>query len=100
MRHIGVSNVTLDQLREAQRVTEIVCVQNRDAVGHRHAGSRDVVDYCAEQGIPFVPFFAIAGEGREGRPASEKDTEDAVREVAEAHGASPAQVRLAWSIRC
>ena len=98
VRHVGVSNVTLDQLRDAQTVTEIVCVQNRYAVGYRDPGARDVVDYCAERGIAFVPFFAIAGQRREGKPATEPATEDAVREVAEAHGASPAQVRLAWSL--
>jgi pyridoxine 4-dehydrogenase len=98
VRHVGVSNVTLDQLRSARAVTELVCVQNRYAVGYRADGARDVVDYCAEQGLAFVPFFAIAGQGREGRPAAEQATEDAVRKVAEAHGASPAQVRLAWSL--
>lgn len=98
VRHIGVSNVTLDQLREAQTVTEIVCVQNRYAVGYRTAGTRDIVDHCANQGIAFVPFFAIAGQGREGRPAADRATEDAVLEVAGAHEASPAQVRLAWSL--
>jgi aryl-alcohol dehydrogenase-like predicted oxidoreductase len=98
VRHVGVSHVTLDQLRSAQEVTEIVCVQNRYAVGYRAAGAQDVVDRCAEQGIAFVPFYAIAGQGREGQPATEQSTADAVREVAEAHGASPARVRLAWSL--
>jgi aryl-alcohol dehydrogenase-like predicted oxidoreductase len=98
VRHVGVSNVTLDQLREAQGVTEVVCVQNRYAVGYQAPGSRDVVDHCAEQGIAFVPFFAIAGQGREGKPAAEQATQDAVRQVAEQHGASSAQVRLAWSL--
>jgi pyridoxine 4-dehydrogenase len=98
VRHVGVSNVTLDQLREAQAVTEIVCVQNRYAVGYRASGARDVVEHCAEQGVAFVPFFAIAGQGREGKPAAEHATEDAVREVAVEHEASPAQVRLAWSL--
>jgi pyridoxine 4-dehydrogenase len=98
VRHVGVSNVTLDQLREAQAVTQIVCVQNRYAVGYRAPGAQDVVDHCAEQGIAFVPFFAIAGQGREGKPSAEQATADAVREVAEGHGASPAQVRLAWSL--
>lgn len=98
VRHVGVSNVTLNQLREAQAVTEVVCVQNRYAVGYRASGAGDVVDHCAQQGIAFVPFFAIAGQGREGRPAAEQATEDTVRQVAEEHGASPAQVRLAWSL--
>ena len=98
VRHVGVSNVTLDQLREAQTVADIVCVQNRYAVGYRAADAQDVVDFCGEHGIAFVPFFAIAGPGREGRPAADEGTADAVREVAESHGASSAQVRLAWSL--
>jgi pyridoxine 4-dehydrogenase len=98
VRHVGVSNVTLDQVREAQAVTEIVCVQNRYAVGYRAEGSKDVVDHCREHGIAFVPFFAIAGEGRERGPSAAEATETAVREVADAHGATPAQVRLAWSL--
>ncbi|MDN5764371.1 MAG: aldo/keto reductase [Humibacillus sp.] len=98
IRHVGVSNVTLQQVRDAQTVTQIVCVQNRYAVGYRASGANEVLDHCAEQGIAFVPFFAIAGQGKEGRPAAEQATQDAVNEVAEAHGASPAQVRLAWSL--
>ena len=98
VRQVGVSNVTLEQVRQAQAVTEIVCVQNRYAVGYRDEGSRAVVDHCAHHGIAFVPFFAIAGHGREGRPAAEQATAEAVREVAERHEASPAQVRLAWSL--
>ena len=98
VRHVGVSNVTLDQLREAQAVTEVVCVQNRYAVGYRAEGARELVEECGRQGIAFVPFFAIAGEGREGGPATAEATEHAVREIAQAHGASPAQVRLAWSL--
>ncbi|WP_323101266.1 aldo/keto reductase [Intrasporangium sp. YIM S08009] len=98
VRHVGVSNVTLEQVREAQAVTEIVCVQNRCAVGYRAEDSRAIVDHCAEHRIAFVPFFAIAGQGREGGPAAEQATEDAVREVAERHEVSPAQVRLAWSL--
>ena len=51
---------------------------------------------CAKRGIAFVPFFAIAGEGREGgRPAGELEP---VLAVARAHGATPAQVRLAWTL--
>jgi aryl-alcohol dehydrogenase-like predicted oxidoreductase len=98
VRHVGVSNVTLEQVREAQSVTRVVCVQNRYAVGYRAPGARDVVDHCAERGIAFVPFFAIAGQGREGAPVADHATEVAVRELAQEHGASPAQVRLAWSL--
>ncbi len=98
VRHVGVSNVTLDQVRSAQEVTQVVCVQNRHAVGYVAEGARGVISHCADQGIAFVPFFAIAGQGREGRPAAEKSTEDMVRAIAEDHGVSPSQVRLAWSL--
>jgi aryl-alcohol dehydrogenase-like predicted oxidoreductase len=51
---------------------------------------------CAKRGIAFVPFFAIAGEGQEGgRPTGELEP---VLAVARAHGATPAQVRLAWPL--
>lgn len=51
---------------------------------------------CAERGIAFVPFFAIAGAGREGgKQAGERES---VLTVARAHGATPAQVRLAWTL--
>jgi aryl-alcohol dehydrogenase-like predicted oxidoreductase len=43
----GVSNVTLDQVRQARSVTEVVCVQNRYAVGYRTDDARKVVGYCA-----------------------------------------------------
>ena len=52
---------------------------------------------CGQQGIAFVPFFAIAGAGRE---AGASDTDDqAVLEVARAHGAAAAQVKLAWTLQ-
>ncbi|MFF5422420.1 aldo/keto reductase, partial [Streptomyces misionensis] len=51
---------------------------------------------CGELGIAFVPFFAIAGSGREAGPAPAAAEE--VRAVARAHGATPAQIRLAWTL--
>jgi pyridoxine 4-dehydrogenase len=55
-----------------------------------------VIGACAARGIAFVPFFAIAGEGREGgRQARELEP---VLAVARAHDATPAQVRLAWTL--
>lgn len=95
LRHIGLSNVTLEQLTEAQTVSPVVCVQNRYALDSRMPGTDDVLRACGEQGIAFVPFFAIAGEGREHGGVAADET---VQEVAEAHGATPAQVRLAWTL--
>jgi diketogulonate reductase-like aldo/keto reductase len=51
---------------------------------------------CGEQGIAFVPFYAIAGEG--GEQGATTGHDEAVLAIAEAHGATPAQIRLAWTL--
>lgn len=80
--HIGVSNVDLAELERARAVTEIAAVQNHYNLAHReHDG---VLGRCAAEGIPFVPYFPLRDETR------------ALREVAARHGATPAQVVLAW----
>ncbi|MFE4691596.1 aldo/keto reductase [Streptomyces sp. NPDC056749] len=96
IRHLGISNTTPEQLAEARSIAPVVCVQNAYGIGsppEDHAFLR----YCGEQGIAFVPFFAIAGAGREegARGSSHNGT---VIEVARGHGATPAQVRLAWTL--
>ena len=96
LRHVGLSNVGVAQLDEALALTPVVEVQNRYALDSRKPGEDDVLRACGERGIAFVPFFAIAGAGRE-RGASRPEHPE-VRSVAEAHGASPAQVRLAWTL--
>jgi aryl-alcohol dehydrogenase-like predicted oxidoreductase len=96
IRHLGVSGVTLAELDAALAVAPVVSVQNRYGLGLPDPGSAAVLRACGERGIAFVPFFAIAGAGRQSGvtgPAS-----DAVRAVAARHGATPAQVRLAWSL--
>ena len=83
IRHIGVSNVSIDQIERAREVVEIAAVQNRYNLSERE--SEDVVDYCAREGIVFVPYFPLRGDG--GR---------AVDEIAERHDATPHQIALAW----
>ncbi|MGP4099638.1 oxidoreductase [Nonomuraea sp. KM90] len=96
IRHLGVSNATPEQLAEARSIAPVVCVQNPFGVG-APPDARELLRSCAEQGIAFVPFFAIAGAGREsGATAPEHD---AVLAVARAHGVTPAQVRLAWTLQ-
>ncbi|MBH5337805.1 aldo/keto reductase [Streptomyces pactum] len=95
IRHLGISNARPDHLAEALAITPVVCVQNPYGVGappRAHAFLRA----CGDQGIAFVPFYAIAGNGREAGPVGTED--DAVLAVARAHRASPAQVRLAWTL--
>ncbi|MFF0074487.1 oxidoreductase [Streptomyces sp. NPDC005494] len=95
IRHLGISNTTPDQLAEARSVAPVVCVQNAYGIAapaEDHAFLRS----CGEQGIAFVPFFAIVGAGREeGVTGAEPD---AVLTVARRHGATPAQIRLAWTL--
>ncbi|MEU0273223.1 oxidoreductase [Streptomyces sp. NPDC006307] len=95
IRHLGVSNVTPEQLAEARAIAPVVCVQNQYGIGVRPDHDAFVRD-CGEQGIAFVPFYAIAGTGREAG-ASGADG-DEVLAVARAHGVSAAQVRLAWTL--
>jgi pyridoxine 4-dehydrogenase len=94
IRHLGVSDVEVRHLDEAQAIAPVVCVQNRFSLDDQtHA---DVLAACRERGIAFVPFFAIAGDRRSrGGPAG---ASAAVEEVARRHGATPAQVRLAWTL--
>ena len=98
VRHLGVSYVTVDQLAEAQAIAPVTSVQNRFSLGH--SDSREVLEACGRQGIAFVPFFAIAGSRTSGAaPAPDEVSEDpAVLRVAEAHDASPQQIRLAWTL--
>jgi pyridoxine 4-dehydrogenase len=96
VRHLGLSNVTVGQIDEALAIAPVAAVQNRYSVDSRRPEADDVLRACAERGIAFVPFFAIAGEGREG--GRRADEMEPVLAVARAHGATPAQVRLAWTL--
>ncbi|OKJ69964.1 aldo/keto reductase [Streptomyces sp. CB02460] len=96
IRHLGLSNVWPEQITEARAIAPVVCVQNRYGIGERRAGSQEVLRLCGELGIAFVPFFAIAGAGRESGAVPEHEE---VLDVARAHDASPAQIRLAWTLR-
>ncbi|MDQ0794951.1 aldo/keto reductase [Streptomyces sp. B1I3] len=95
IRHLGISNTSPEQLAEAQDIAPVVCVQNMygiDSPPEHHAFLRA----CGDQGIAFVPYWAIAGAGRE-TGASHTDDEKLLT-VARAHDATPAQVRLAWTL--
>jgi pyridoxine 4-dehydrogenase len=86
IRYVGVSNVSLEQVERARQVTEIAAVQNHYNLAER--ASDDVVDYCTDHGIAFVPYFPLRAGG--GSVAAE---------IAARHGATPAQVALAWLLR-
>jgi pyridoxine 4-dehydrogenase len=90
VRHIGLSEVSVDQLREAREITEIVSVQNLYNLTNRQ--SQDVLDVCTAEGIAFIPWFPIA-TGDLAAPDSP------VADVARELGATPAQVALAWLLQ-
>ncbi|MET9179027.1 oxidoreductase [Kitasatospora aureofaciens] len=96
VRHLGISNVRPEHLAEARAIAPVVCVQNSYGLDWRRADESGMVDLCREQGVAFVPYFAIAGRRREAPAARERDAR--VHTVARAHGATPAQVRLAWTL--
>ncbi|MFF4732192.1 aldo/keto reductase [Streptomyces mirabilis] len=96
IRHLGISNVTSEQLAEARAIAPVVCVQNPYGIGEL-SEDRALLRLCGELGLAFVAFFSIAGSGREAGPAS--GDSEAVRAVARAHGVSVAQVRLAWTLQ-
>jgi pyridoxine 4-dehydrogenase len=87
IRHVGLSEVTIAELEAAQRIVPIVTVQNRYNLVDRE--SEDVLDHCEREGIGFIPWFPIAG-GRLVEPGGAVDT------LAQAKGATPAQIALAW----
>ncbi|MEV4615850.1 oxidoreductase [Kitasatospora sp. NPDC049258] len=96
IRQLGLSNVGPEHLAEARAIAPVVCVQNRYGLEHRTADANGLLDACREQGIAFVPFFAIAGDRREA--AADGGHDERVIQVARAHGATPTQVRLAWTL--
>jgi pyridoxine 4-dehydrogenase len=90
IRHLGLSEVSVAQLREAQQHTTIVSVQNRFNLLDR--GSQDVLDVCTADGLGFIPWFPVATGDltRSGGPLDD---------LVEATGAAPSQVALAWLLR-
>ena len=94
VRYLGVSDVTTAQLAEARAIAPVVCVQNKFSLECRE--HRTVLQACGEHGIAFVPYFAIAGD-RRARGGSGSESGPLI-DVARRHEATPAQVRLAWTL--
>jgi pyridoxine 4-dehydrogenase len=90
VRHVGLSNVRIDDLRRARRIVEVVSVQNRYSLIDR--ASEDVLEACERDGLGFLPWFPLA-TGDLARPGGPLD------EIASRRGAKPAQVALAWLLQ-
>lgn len=84
--HIGVSEVTVEQVERARKVAPIAAVQNEYNIAQRKYDA--VVDYCTREGIVFVPFFPLRA-----------DVPSRAVEIARRHRATPRQIVLAWLLR-
>ena len=89
IRHLGVSNVTEEQLAEARGIAPIVCVQNMYNLAHRHDDA--LVDRLAADGIAYVPFFPLGGF----TPLQSQ----ALSTVAARHESTPLSIALAWLLQ-
>jgi pyridoxine 4-dehydrogenase len=87
IRHIGMSNVSVEELERARAIVEVVTVQNRYSLEDRH--SEDVLEACEQAGIGFIPWFPLA-TGHLAEP------DGPLGRIADEHDATPAQIALAW----
>ncbi|MBA3867865.1 MAG: aldo/keto reductase [Anaerolineae bacterium] len=87
IRHLGLSSVGVEQLAEGQSIATIVSVENLYNVSDRH--SEAVLEACAAQNIPFLPYFPLA-MGKLGQ------ADGVIATIAQAHGVSTGQVAIAW----
>jgi aryl-alcohol dehydrogenase-like predicted oxidoreductase len=85
IQRVGVSDVTVEEIERAREVLPVAAVQNAYNLSERKY--EEVVDYCAEQDLLFVPYYPLRGDAAAGR------------EIAEGHGATPNQIMLAWLLR-
>ncbi len=90
IENAGLSEVSVDQIKEASKYFKVATVQNRYNLIDRE--SEDVLDYCEEHGIGFIPWYPL-GSGELTRSGSVLD------QIAHAHDASPSQIALAWMLR-
>ncbi|MFC6975187.1 aldo/keto reductase [Halomicroarcula sp. GCM10025709] len=86
VRHVGLSNVSVDQLDRAREIVDIATVQNQYNVANRDAEA--VLEACEDAGIGFIPWYPLA--------AGELDGVDGIEEIARRHDATPHQIALAW----
>jgi pyridoxine 4-dehydrogenase len=91
IRHIGLSEVTPAEIRQAQQIVPIVSVQNRYSLADRR--HEQTLAWCERQGIAFLPWYPIAA-GKLLKP--DQPFAQTLAELAKRHNASPAQLSIAW----
>jgi len=94
IRHIGLSEVTPEEIEDASRIVKVVTVQNRYSLADRR--NEEALKYCEKNGIGFLPWYPMAG-GK--MLKAEHPAAQAMGRIAERHGASVAQLSLAWLLQ-
>jgi aryl-alcohol dehydrogenase-like predicted oxidoreductase len=93
IRHVGLSNVTVEQIKDAQKIVPIASVQNRFSIAERTG--EDVLNYCTKHDIAFIPYGPLGAHPlKQGTPLA--NAEGTLAEIAQKHGVKPNQVALAW----
>jgi len=89
IKYVGLSEVTIEQIKQVQDILPIVSVQNLYNLANRQWES--VLDFTAEQGLAFIPWFPLA--------SGPHKLEDKIKAIAEKHKATTAQIALAWLLK-
>src|SRR5258706_686441 len=108
IRHVGLSNVTSDELARAQKIVPIVTVQNHYNLADRRsermdeAHSEQMIDICARQGIGFIPWSPLTArrdEAQSGTAGQLARGGGSLDQIARQHNARPSQIALAWLLK-
>lgn len=92
IKHVGLSNVSVAEIKAAQQIVEIVSVQNECNLFDRKAFEEGVVDYCEKEGIAFLPYSPVGGHGKHKR----RSKDSFLQEIAERNKMTTYQVALLW----
>ena len=87
VRFVGLSEVSVDEIKQARKIVDIVSVQNEYNLGNRK--SEAVLEYCEREGLAFIPWFPVAA-GKLAQPGGKLD------QLARMHDATVGQLSLAW----
>ncbi len=96
IRHVGLSNITVEELGRAQKIVPIVTVQNHYNLSKRQSErmngqqSEEMIDICAQQGIGFIPWSPLENISQ---------ASDELKQIAKQHNAQPSQIALAWLLQ-
>ncbi len=92
IRYVGVSNYSVEKIKRAREVVEVVSVQNEYSPWQRKPEREGVIEYCEREGLTFLPYSPLGGKRR----AKSFDAYPAIMEIAEGKGISPQRLVLAW----